>query len=89
MTSNEHITRYLLKTIFFENHGSNFFIFAPEEQKALESQTVHQNVRNGHIYIQLMQQHMSLNEQITRYSLKTDLQNDASFYAFSPKFSGR
>ena len=39
--------------------------------------------------IQLMKQHVSQNEQITRYSLKTDLQKDASFYVFSPNFSGR
>ena len=30
MTKNEHITRYLLKTIFLENYNANFCIFAPE-----------------------------------------------------------
>ena len=30
MTKNEHITRYLRKPIFLENHNSNFCIFAPE-----------------------------------------------------------
>ena len=30
MTENERITRYLLKTIFLENHSSNFCIFAQE-----------------------------------------------------------
>ena len=30
-----------------------------------------------------MKQHMTLNEQISRYLLKTDLQKDANFYAFS------
>ena len=30
-----------------------------------------ENVRNGHIYIQLMKQYMTKNEQITRYWIKT------------------
>ena len=30
MTNNEHITRYLLKTIFLKNHNLHFCIFAPE-----------------------------------------------------------
>ena len=56
MTKNEHITRYLRKPIFLENHNSNFCIFAPEGPR---EKTVQQNVRNGHIYIQLMKQHVS------------------------------
>ena len=30
MTDDEHITRYLLKTIFLKNHNLHFCIFAPE-----------------------------------------------------------
>ena len=30
-----------------------------------------ENVRNGHIYIQLVKQHMTSNEQITSYLIKT------------------
>ena len=48
-----------------------------------------ENVRHGHIYVQLMKQHKSEIEQITRYSLKTDQQNDASSYTFLQNFSGQ
>ena len=34
MTENEHITSYLLKTIFPQNHTSNFWIFAPVGSRA-------------------------------------------------------
>ena len=57
ITKNEHITRYLLKTIFLENHMIHIFVFSL--QKVLERKTIHQNVRNGHIYKQLMKQHVS------------------------------
>ena len=30
-----------------------------------------ENIRNGHIYIRLMKQHMTKNEHITRYLLET------------------
>ena len=53
MTENKHKTRYMLKTGFPQNH----IVF--RHRKVLESKTVQQNVRNGHIYIQLMKQHMT------------------------------
>ena len=51
MTQNAHLTRYSLKTVF---HKSTLQIFAFWLRKVLESKTIQQNVRNGHIYIQLM-----------------------------------
>ena len=40
-----------------------------------------ENVRNGHIYIQLMEKHITLNKHKTRYLLKTGLpQNHTSKY---------
>ena len=44
---------FMLKTCFPQNH----FVF--RRRKVQESKTIHQNVRNGHIYIQLMKQHMT------------------------------
>ena len=56
MTQNAHLTRYSLKTVF---QKSTLQIFAFWLRKVLEGKTIQQNVRNGHIYIQLMKQHMT------------------------------
>ena len=56
MTLNEQITRYLIKTVFPK---STLQIFVFRLRKVLESETIQQIVRNGHIYIQLMKQHMT------------------------------
>ena len=68
MTYNEHRTRYLLKTdlqkeaTFYAfslkfSGNLNFKLFLIWFRKVLDSKTIQQNVRNGHIYIQLIKQH--------------------------------
>ena len=46
-----------------------------------------ENIRNGHIYIQLMKQHMTKNEDITRYLLKTIFlgNHNSNFCIFAPE----
>ena len=47
-----------------------FFVSRP--RKVVETFWIHQNVRNGHVYIRLMKQHMLQNAYFLRYSRKTD-----------------
>ena len=60
-----------------------------EGPKEVKSMCMKEDVLYGHIYIQLMKQHMALNEPITRYLLKTQfLVNPTSnFCIFAPEGS--
>ena len=47
------------------------WIFAFRPRKVVETFWIHQNVRNGHVYIRLMKQHILQNAYFLRYSRKT------------------
>ena len=47
------------------------WIFAFRPRKVVETFSIHQNVRNGHVYIRLMKQHILQNAYFLRYSRKT------------------